>query len=1041
MRRLPRLGSSATVAALPTSSTACLRTPAASLFKCGIALTSATQPHSVPRQRHQVWANRFQTQRRCLSSAPPPPASTPEKAVDGALDVLAEAPIAAAEAQTATDLTIPRKQRTVPRPADIPDAEYVPAGSGLDLEEVGGLEGWWDNPAHWGPSKNYVGFGLQEKVMDSALLQVLARKALVEAIALKDKFESKIKNYRRVDPTPAEFRKAELIRISSKEILVAEDGSPTLAQHDVYKALKALSHRLPVAEGEVLPKPVGPAMTPEEAKELLESWDRNWKAASIENPVLRFYLVKRIQRLTGHVIPDAKLVGVKHMGGLLSVLVRPPKALKLAELITTKSLLPTLPNVKIYPRRVTPVDKEKMVGRWKLIQKELQERGLPVVGTGGYGAAVEKKWKIRIHVLTAWSLASWRVPIGDSGLLDLFLAVIPDAGLPPLLKKHTLRLLGNSAADCDENRARVVESGQLGSTLIRFLQDDFLLPFAVLVFLNMCVDCASAQRQASEAGLSRVLVDILSGERLQLCESSLGPMAQVLGLIANQDSEPKVANPATPALILELATSRTYPIDLEDFTELCTVALVYLTYEQFQQALVESRKLEVLQQAFDDSCTRFDAGDADQDVKDQLKQTFTSWLGTPASLSHLQTAACLSLGNLSRSDEASTALARADGVVDSLAAILSRAVPPPPQQQPSSTPRPPPSPQLTHAALGFLKNLAIPPANKALLGSRLLASPGPLRALWTTTTAQPQVQFAAVSLARLLLVNCTDNVRLVCSTTTPNDTNTSSLQTLTELRPHLDAEPTRIEIARAVCAVCRALHSSSDGGAAILLPADANTSRQDVPDDDAVTNFYTVHGTGIASALASLLTQTRFEAVRSEAVFVLALMSRTNTNNTNNQSQSKNPGGQIALQVLAAAGVVRALATVVVGGGGDGTDGEVEKEVDAIVLQDDDDVSAGEEEEEQQQSTPGTVTPATTLANANPATGGLVDGLGLEPQQADPKQAAGLARVDQENALVLVAEILGSFADQLPPSRMATLEKMLSKGSELVRNNRKQVHA
>lgn len=667
--------------------------------------------------------------------------------------------------------------------------------------------------------------------------------------------------------------------------------------------------------------------------------------------------------------------------------------------------------------------------------------------------------------------ASWRVPIGDSGLLDLFLAVIPDAGLPPLLKKHTLRLLGNSAADCDENRARVVESGQLGSTLIRFLQDDFLLPFAVLVFLNMCVDCASAQRQASEAGLSRVLVDILSGERLQLCESSLGPMAQVLGLIANQDSEPKVANPATPALILELATSRTYPIDLEDFTELCTVALVYLTYEQFQQALVESRKLEVLQQAFDDSCTRFDAGDADQDVKDQLKQvwnafvtifsdvsalpsfaaayplaspavqTFTSWLGTPASLSHLQTAACLSLGNLSRSDEASTALARADGVVDSLAAILSRAVPPPPQQQPSSTPRPPPSPQLTHAALGFLKNLAIPPANKALLGSRLLASPGPLRALWTTTTAQPQVQFAAVSLARLLLVNCTDNVRLVCSTTTPNDTNTSSLQTLTELRPHLDAEPTRIEIARAVCAVCRALHSSSDGGAAILLPADANTSRQDVPDDDAVTNFYTVHGTGIASALASLLTQTRFEAVRSEAVFVLALMSRTNTNNTNNQSQSKNPGGQIALQVLAAAGVVRALATVVVGGGGDGTDGEVEKEVDAIVLQDDDDVSAGEEEEEQQQSTPGTVTPATTLANANPATGGLVDGLGLEPQQADPKQAAGLARVDQENALVLVAEILGSFADQLPPSRMATLEKMLSKGSELVRNNRKQVHA
>ena len=37
-------------------------------------------------------------------------------------------------------------------------------------------------------------------------------------------------------------------------------------------------------------------------------------------------------------------------------------------------------NVMVAPRRETPVDKEKEVGRWKVIERELRERGLPVLG-------------------------------------------------------------------------------------------------------------------------------------------------------------------------------------------------------------------------------------------------------------------------------------------------------------------------------------------------------------------------------------------------------------------------------------------------------------------------------------------------------------------------------------------------------------------------------------------------------------------------------------------------------------------------------------
>lgn len=49
--------------------------------------------------------------------------------------------------------------------------------------------------------------------------------------------------------------------------------------------------------------------------------------------------------------------------------------------------------------------------------------------------------------LTLRFIASWRVPIGDSGLLEFFLKVLPLDGLRQSLRMHTLRLVGNSCAD------------------------------------------------------------------------------------------------------------------------------------------------------------------------------------------------------------------------------------------------------------------------------------------------------------------------------------------------------------------------------------------------------------------------------------------------------------------------------------------------------------------------------------------------------------------------------------------------------------------
>lgn len=51
-----------------------------------------------------------------------------------------------------------------------------------------------------------------------------------------------------------------------------------------------------------------------------------------------------------------------------------------------------LSNVQVHARRVTPIDRAKANGSWKVMVRELEKRGLPATGTGGYGPPVEKEW-------------------------------------------------------------------------------------------------------------------------------------------------------------------------------------------------------------------------------------------------------------------------------------------------------------------------------------------------------------------------------------------------------------------------------------------------------------------------------------------------------------------------------------------------------------------------------------------------------------------------------------------------------------------------
>jgi len=113
-----------------------------------------------------------------------------------------------------------------------------------------------------------------------------------------------------------------------------------------------------------------------EIKFNVRSFLRNW---------LRFFsntaqLIKRVMQRIGIKLPDRFVQQCNTVGMLYDKLIEKDKPKKLAERMEQDPKLTPLPNVKIHTRRISPIDKEKEVGRWKVIERELMERGLPVTG-------------------------------------------------------------------------------------------------------------------------------------------------------------------------------------------------------------------------------------------------------------------------------------------------------------------------------------------------------------------------------------------------------------------------------------------------------------------------------------------------------------------------------------------------------------------------------------------------------------------------------------------------------------------------------------
>lgn len=275
---------------------------------------------------------------------------------------------------------------------------YTPAINMEGLEEVGGYEGWWDREGHWGPESVYVPYATTARVENADALEVMLRQAVVEALAVRQGEDAE-EGLMRAWAAPHQEVTNRALKL---KVAVREDGGAEVSGEALEKIRPGLfrdsaRYSKKVAVARAAGEPIvasEPALfvAPEKARELVESFDDAWKEVSLADPRLKFAINKRVFQLTGVRIHDAKLAQAETVGQMLSILVRPEPPKKIYDILEKSGEL-ELPNVAVHSRRYTPIDREKSVGRWKLIVEQLEKRNLPVTGHEHLEKHHEMRWE------------------------------------------------------------------------------------------------------------------------------------------------------------------------------------------------------------------------------------------------------------------------------------------------------------------------------------------------------------------------------------------------------------------------------------------------------------------------------------------------------------------------------------------------------------------------------------------------------------------------------------------------------------------------
>ncbi|KAL4788246.1 ribosomal subunit 39S-domain-containing protein [Aspergillus varians] len=106
--------------------------------------------------------------------------------------------------------------------------------------------------------------------------------------------------------------------------------------------------------------------------------DNGFLSLPLSDPVTKFAFLKRFSQLTGHYFPDPVIESISSVQQVMHHIQKEltPKPKKLAEHLVTDEGLQSLPNVKVFAKKQKPWHMDEELGRKKLIDAELRERGL-----------------------------------------------------------------------------------------------------------------------------------------------------------------------------------------------------------------------------------------------------------------------------------------------------------------------------------------------------------------------------------------------------------------------------------------------------------------------------------------------------------------------------------------------------------------------------------------------------------------------------------------------------------------------------------------